>query len=153
MIKIVKATVKDLEIIRSLNQELFHYDLQFDDSLNVNWPKKNKKYYGDSIKSNNSCVLLIKVDDEVAGYLIGSISQSEDWRVVNKIAELENMLVVEKHRGKGLGSMLIQEFIEWARKKKVQRVRVVASAANEKTVHAYMKNGFAPYNNVMEMSL
>ena len=153
MISITPATMGDVEQVRARNQELFYHDSQFDTSLEVTWPKKNKKYYVDAIKSKNALVLVAKDERTVIGYLIGSMIAVEKWRTVKKIAELENMLIVKEYRGKGIGTQLIQAFLVWAKKKKAERVKVVASSQNKGAIQSYMKNGFREYNLVMEKQL
>lgn len=147
------ASIKDLGEIKELNQELFNHDFKFDKTLNVKWPSKNKKYYLASIKSKNSIVLVVKIEDKTAGYLIGSITSPESYRKIKKIAELDNMLVRKEYRGQGIGTSLIKEFLKWAKSKKMERVRVIASAENKLAINTYSKNGFRAYNQVMEMKI
>ncbi len=154
MIKIMKAKSKDVESVKSLNQKLFHNDFHFDDTLDVTWPTRNKKYYTDRIKEKNSLVLIAKNKSDIVGYLIGTIMKNHDnWRKINNLAELENMLVLEAYRGQGIGSKMINKFVKWAKSNKVKRARVVASAANNVAINAYKKNGFDSDNNVMEMNI
>jgi len=58
--KIRKATLKDLEAIRKLNQELFKYEYKnFDKTLNCNWPLNNKKYFINAITKRIQWLLLL----------------------------------------------------------------------------------------------
>lgn len=153
MIKIDKAKIKDLEAVKKLNQELFNYDFKFDKTLDLNWPKKNKKYYAQRIKSKNSITLIAKDGKTVIAYLVGSLMKVEGWRKLNKLAELENMLVLEKYRGQGIGSSLIKEFLKWAKTKKADRVKVIASSENLEAINAYKNNKFIEYNVVLEREI
>lgn len=153
MIKIRRASIKDVEAVRKLNQDLFEHNYQFNNTLNLKWPSKNKKYFVDRIKGKKSLCLVAENEDKIIGYLIGSIEKAEDWRKIKNIAEAENMLIIEEFRGRGIGTNLLKEFLKWAKSKGAERAFVVASASNEKAIRTYSKIGFVPYNNVMEMDL
>lgn len=152
MIKILKATIKDIDQVTALNQELFYDGYRFDNTLNVDWPKKNRKYYQEKIEGKKATTLIAKDDDQVVGYLIGSIKE-EDWRKVKEIAELENMLVDKKYRGKGIGSQLIQEFIKWAKKMGMKRAKVLASFDNKDAIGVYKKNSFFEHDITLEADI
>lgn len=150
---IKKATLRDLESIRKLNQELFYNDFKFDKTLNLHWPSKNKNYYKKRILDRNSLVLIAKSDDKIIGYLIGAISKAENYRKIRKIAELENMLVKKEHRGKKIGSQLIKGLFKWAKSKKISRLKVITSSKNKKAIGFYKKNSFFEYGLSLETKI
>lgn len=151
--KIRKAVIEDLKKIIELNRELFHYDLNFDKTLDTKWPDKNKEYFKERITGKNSIALVAEDGKKIIGYLLGAIRKAEGYRSIKKIAELENMFVVEEHRGKGIGKLLINKFMKWAKNKKMKRIRVVASAQNVRAIKLYKNNLFSEYDNVMEADI
>lgn len=151
--KIVKATLKDLESIRKLNQELFYHDYKFDKTLNLNWPSKNKDYYKKRILDKNSLVLIVKENNKAIGYLIGTITKCENYRKIHKIAELDNMLVKKEHRNQNIGSKLIKELFKWTKSKKFSRLKVVTSSKNKKAIRFYKKNSFFEYHLALEAKI
>lgn len=152
-VTIRKAKLSDLEDVRKLNQKLFYHDFEFDKTLNLSWPKKNKKYFKERILSKNSITLIAENNNLIVGYLIGTIVNSQDYRKAIKIAELENTLILPDYRGKKIGTRLIKEFFKWAKSKKIKRAKLIASAKNKRAISVYKKNSFFEYDLVMEANL
>lgn len=151
--KIRKASLKDLEQIKKLNQELFYHDYNFDNTLDLKWPDKNKEYYKKRITDKNSIALVAENEKNIVGYLFGAITEAQEYRNIKKIAELENMFIVKEHRGKGIGKKLIENFIQWAKNKKIKRIKVIASAQNQQAIEVYKKNRFSEYDLVLEADI
>jgi len=152
--EIRKASIKDLKDIIGLNKRLFKYDSEeFDDTLNFDWPSKNKEYFKESIINEDSIAIVVDNEGIIVGYLIGSIKEAENYRKINRIAELDNMFLLQEYRGRGIGSELCEKFIEWAKKKGLKIARVVASASNRLAISCYKKKGFKDYNLILEKEL
>ena len=64
--------------------------------------------------------------------------------------QLKNMFVLEEYRGKGIGTELINKFIEWCKERGTKRIRIVASVQNKKAIELYRKLGFNDYNLILE---
>ena len=56
------------------------------------------------------------------------------------------MYIDENYRRYGIGSLLINEFKKYCKEKKIQNIKVTASATNYNAIKFYMKNGFEDYN-------
>lgn len=156
--KIRKANIKDLEHILRLNQELFNEEFKkFDKTLNLNWTYSNKakKYFRERITKRNGFVEIVESDEKIIGYLCGGISEQlfYFYRQKAKHAELENMLIDKKCRGKNLGTKLAKNFVEWCKKNKVDYISVSASAGNKKSLNFYKKLGFKDYDLTLEMKI
>ncbi len=63
------------------------------------------------------------------------------------------MLVEEKFRRQGVGGKLINNFIDWCKKNKVNYVSATASTNNKQTLVVYKKLGFDDYDTILEMKL
>jgi len=153
-VKIQFATIKNLRDIQDLNHQLcIKENKEFDATINPDYPiqKQGEEYFKDRIK--NGCSLLAIVDGKVVGYLVGSISEVEDYRNISKIAEAENMFILENYRSKGIGKKLFQEFTKWCKSKKAQRIKAVASAQNIKAIEFYRREGFQDYDFVLEKEI
>lgn len=150
MISVRRAKLIDLESIRALNTELFLDSKRFDNTLNLNWPKENKKYYEKSISSKNKIVVVATSNERIIGYLMGSIQKIENYRIMSKVAELDNMLVLKEFRGIGAGSLLVKKFVEWAKSKAVRKIRVSAYAQNAGAIAFYKRNGLEEHSLVLE---
>jgi ribosomal protein S18 acetylase RimI-like enzyme len=151
--KIRKASIKDWTAIKALNQQLFFNDKTYDNTLDVSWPDKNEKYFKDRIRGKKTITFVAELNNQIVGYLIASIKKAEAYRTIKKLAELENMFVIQKYRGQGIGSELINYFFKWAHKERIERVQVIASSSNLKAIALYRKKGFQDYTVTLEKNI
>jgi GNAT superfamily N-acetyltransferase len=86
-------------------------------------------------------VYLCAIDEtKVVGFASMTIKNNL-WRLAN-LGHIDEMIVDEKHRGSGLGTQLLQEIIEHARRRGCVRVEL-DSSFHRKMAHAfYERNGF-----------
>lgn len=100
--EIIEATIEDLASIQELNQLLFVKEKrEFDSTLNPDWPFgiDAEKYFKKRIEKETGYVLLAYINNEIAGYLVGGISQKGSYRLIPFFAQLESIFVLEQHRG------------------------------------------------------
>ena len=105
-----KANIDDLYEIQKLNKELFELEFKnFDSTLIADWPltQEGKEYFEKAIK--NDIVLVACVDQEVVGYLTGSLNSQYSYNNIVQ-AELDNMCIMNEYRKLGIGSKLFEEF-------------------------------------------
>ena len=150
-----KANLKDLKDILKLNLELFKKEYEeYDKSLNLKWTyKEGKKYFRNRITKKDGFVEVVEYKGKIIGYLCGEIAERLFYRKKAKYAELENMLVEKKFRGKGLGSKLTKDFINWCKKNRIDYISVRASVGNKFTINFYRELGFKDYDLTLEMKL
>ena len=74
---------------------------------------------------------------DVKGIVVGLI----DIKIRKKIGDIENLVVLPRYRGKGIGKALLEKAIEFL-KDKVEKIRVETPIQNKKAVEFYFKNGF-----------
>jgi len=150
-----KARENELETIQDLNYQLFQHDEEFDSSLNMNWPfeKIGHNYFRIRITGKEGICLVAEVDGQIVGYLAGAMIKPYSYRKIKKQAELENTLVKEDFRGQGIGEDLFREFINWSKKQGAERIKVTASAENQKAIKFYKRVGFASYTAELEYEI
>lgn len=151
-INIRKANIEDLKTIQDLNYMLFKLeDENWDDSLNVDWPyeKAGKDYFKDTIE--NDIMLVAEADNKIVGYLAGYICNSSFNRI--KLAELDNMLVLEEYRKYGIGTLLINEFKSIVKEHEVESIKVTASYKNRKAIEFYIKNEFVEWDLTLRCNI
>lgn len=150
------ASPENLKAIQDLNKQLFDMEYEaYDKTLNIEWTygPVGEKYFTDRIKDEDGCALVAYAEEKVVGYLVGGLAESEAYRVVPKLAELENMFVLPEYRSQGVGTLLNQSFIDWCRGKGVKRLKVVAAAPNQVAIGFYRKGGFTDYALTLEIEL
>ena len=92
-IAIRKATIDDLIIIQELNNGLFELEKEnYDSTLTRNWPltDEGKEYFTDLI--NNSYVIVAELDNNIVGYLTGSINEKGTYEEI-QYGEINNMFI------------------------------------------------------------
>jgi len=154
-LKIRNAEIEDLSTILDLNLRLFNNDSQYDPTLNCDWTKteEGKEYFRARIQEDDGCTFVALVNETIVGYLVGDLKESGSYRGNLKIAQLENMFVLEGSRSQNVGKRLCQEFNVWAKDKSADRLQVVASAGNQRAIEFYQKNGFQDYDVTLEMKI
>ena len=153
MIKIERATLKDLSDIQHLNNKLFELEIaDFDPNLTPNWPLSDagKEYFTDMIE--NHFVLIAKDDNWIIGYFAGTIGITEIY-TKGTLAEIDNMFIKLDYRKRGVGKMFLDVFKAECIKNKITSIQVVASARNTNAIAFYEKNGFAPHNTTLNLNL
>ena len=124
--------------------------------MDCNWTKgdEGRKYFSDRIQEDSGCTLVALVDGNIVGYLVGGmVVEPESYRTIPQMAELENMYTLEEVRSRGIGTKLSQKFTDWSKEKGAKRLKVVASAQNQRAIDFYKRNGFEDYNLTLERDL
>lgn len=148
-IKIRKAAINDLEDIQRLNQLLFIKEQrEYDEKYNINWPYENDgiEYFSKELADSDRIVFLARDDNKAIGYLAASSEQSSKYINNMKIAELDNMFVLDDYRGKGIGTQLVKNFKNWAKEISAERLIVTASFGNQSGIDFYHKHGFEDFD-------
>jgi len=68
-------------------------------------------------------------------------------------AELDNMFIKEDYRKFGIGSKMMNAFLDWTREQGAKRVLVTASIGNVNTIKFYEKHGFDKLNVTLRKEL
>jgi ribosomal protein S18 acetylase RimI-like enzyme len=96
-------------------------------------------------------VLLLAVDDDAAiGYTLGHVLDvgetwiPDTWRTGPRIAEIESLSVLPEHRGRGVGSALMDALEREFQALGISDVIVGALPGNEPAVELYRRRGFRP---------
>jgi GNAT superfamily N-acetyltransferase len=154
---IQKAEAKDFDAIQNLNSQLFNFEHDsFDKNWNVNWPFEEKaiKYFYDAISQEKFLALVAKDGEKIVGYLIGVIYEKVPTHIkAEKLAELENMFVLEDYRSHGIGKMLITKLKDWCKENDVEILKVGTLFKNTKAINFYKENGFEEDEIVLQMKL
>ena len=153
MINIRQARADEVEKLQFLDDEVFIHDVKFDPDLDMTWAKneKGKVFFTNALNDPNSYCLIAEDTDKAVGYLVAS-SKEISYRK-SKCAELQNMGVSPDYRSQGIGSMLIQKCLEWAKEQGYQKVYVNAYFGNIDAIKFYKKNGFSEIDLGLEVDL
>jgi ribosomal protein S18 acetylase RimI-like enzyme len=141
MIKIRPATIEDISDLQRLNRELFKDNVRYMPDLDLSWPDEKGKVYFIELVSDPKSLCLIAEDGAIkVGYLAGG-PKEVDYSL-SKYAELQNMCVTDGYRSQGVGALLIDKFLEWAKDNKYDKAFMNAYLKNEGALSFYKKHGF-----------
>lgn len=136
------AMPDDFDRCFPLLEQLYHGDI----GINV------KEVFNKLVKNKRSCVMMAEQCGKTLGVLIGSYYLDIDWE--DMVAKIQALIVEDKHRNKGIGKRLVQQFLERAKQK---GCRAVTSRVNRKNQTARLfheKLGFEEaetYEYILEL--
>ena len=151
MMEIRPARLEDLPKLLEFEQEIAAYERNFDESL-----KKGKIHYYDLkgfIKSSDVEVLVAEIEKEVVGSGYAKIIGSQPYEKPQEFGYLGFMYVNPNWRRKGINKEIVNQLIEWLRKRGVLEVRLNVYNENRGAKEAYTKTGFKTSSVEMRMSL
>lgn len=132
-IEISQARYRDLDQLADLLAELFTLESDFR-------PDRKKQLRGLSMILDNPAlgrIFVLRDQDRVVGManMLITVSTSEGCRVVL----LEDVIVRNEYRGKGLGRRLVEHALAWAKTEGMTRVTLLADRDNGAALGFYRK--------------
>lgn len=143
--KIRNATLKDVQSIQELNNQLFDLELKESDVYLIkDWPlsKEGEEYFTNAIL--NGYVLVCENKNLIVGYLLGEEIEVPYYNF--KIAELCNMCIDTNYRKTGIGQKLFEKFKADFEERNIKNFTVTASFKNISAINFYKKLGFIETN-------
>ncbi len=148
-IKILTAKSEDWELIQKLNNQVFLHDQENDDDLDINWPftPKGIEYYKKLADGKYGKCYIAYLEDKPVGYVALAIKDFGYRK--SKYVEIENIGINPEYRSQGIGKLLVDETVKWAKEQKATKLFVSAYWNNKKAINFYKKNGF--YESGLEL--
>ncbi|MBR2709333.1 GNAT family N-acetyltransferase [Candidatus Saccharibacteria bacterium] len=140
-----KATIEDFKTVQQFGYDLLEYERKnWDKELDPSWPfsEEGAVKYKQAIEEK--ITLIAEKDERPVGFLIGKIlpSNPKDARHLTT-AYLENIYVTPDVRGKSVSKGLIEGFMDYCKKEKVDRIDVMVNAKNAAAIKFYEKSGYS----------
>ena len=129
-----KATENDVPVILGLIQELASFERE-PDAVAVTEPELLQDGFGES--PSFSC-FVATIESKVVGMALFYPCYST-WK--GKSWHLEDLIVTEPYRGKGIGFALLKKFIFFAHNTGVRRIQWVVLDWNPPAINFYEKHG------------
>ncbi len=128
-----KATSEDIKAITKLLYHLFTQEVEF-----VFNKKLHKKALRKIINNNDIGEIFVVVKKEK---IIGCVNilYTISSALGGTVALLEDMIITPKHRGKSVGTKLLQYTIKYLTKKQIQRITLLTDKDNYKA-HQFYEN-------------
>ena len=148
--KIIKATIQELEKLKDISQRTFYETFAPDNT------EENMKEYMESAFSNeklrseledpNAEIYFAELDDHTAGYLKINTGPSQTELKDHNALEIERIYILSEFQGNKIGQLLFEEAIAIARNKGVDFVWLGVWEHNHHAIRFYEKNGFAAFD-------
>ena len=134
--KLTKAIHSDIPELVELLRTLFEQEAEFEPNSET-----QRKALSKIILDPKIGIILVARDDEK---ILGMINLlfTESTALGSKVANLEDMVVLAKSRGEGIGSKLIDHAISEAKKEGCKRITLLTDIENTKAQSFYQKKGF-----------
>lgn len=149
------AREADLPAVHALDRQLFAVDAQWDETMDLGWTDSldGQDFFRERCHGRDGILLVAEDAGAVIGFLAAGLLPAAVYRRVRQVAELECMYVLPAYRGQGVGRGLVAEYLGWAAASGAPRARVEVTAQNREATRFYEREGFAPFNLILEQPL
>lgn len=151
-ISIRQAKAADFSALVVLGSKLLQYDNAFDASIDLNWlqNESGSAFLKERLEGKGGVVFLAEDGQKPIAYAAVALVEAESYRKIKVIAELEELFVLEEYRRAGIGKKLVEQFSLWAKESNAEKVSVIVSSANLRSIDFYRRMGFLDYDLVLE---
>jgi GNAT superfamily N-acetyltransferase len=154
-VEIRRARAGDVDAYLTVASGLWHEDAGTHDPevMNTDWPAQHGRASFESLLGDPDRVALFAdVRGELAGGVMGSYPDLTPF-VRQREARLNSLWVLPEHRGAGVGGLLVEAFLDWARDRGAKYAVVTAFAANATAIRLYEGRGFRPHTVTLRADL
>jgi ribosomal-protein-alanine N-acetyltransferase len=104
-------------------------------------PWSAESYLAEMCRPDSIMLRLVSDENETIGFVVGRIISAGTTDIVAE-SEIYNIAVTPANRGKGNGQLLLDAFIDAARKKGARMVWLEVRESNSTAIAFYGRNGF-----------
>jgi GNAT superfamily N-acetyltransferase len=154
-VRVRRAGADDIDSLLTISSGLWAEDAGTHDLevMNTDWPAQHGRASFVALVDDPDRVgLLAEIGGELAGGLMGSFPGLTPF-VRLREARLNSLWVLPDHRGAGVGGLLVEAFLDWAREREAPYAVVTAFAANPAAVHLYERHGFGSHTVTLRTPL
>ncbi len=140
-----KATDDDLSAITQLYREQFREMAKLMPDF-IKEGEQSTEFIKNTIENDNSDILVYEYNGNIVGFvLLQSKSRPDfDFIVPKKFCYIMDIIVTEKHRGKGFGTELLNSAKDWAKEQNCNFINLDVLVNNPRAIKLYSKLGFIP---------
>lgn len=143
---------RDYNLLAALNEEIqtIHHRMHPDIFKPYNKTTINS-FFKATVEKDNTTVFVAKETGTALGYaLVFSIDSAENaFQYPRKYILLDQLLVLEKHRAKGIGKLLMDAVFAFAESQHIASVEVHHWTNNKTASHFFLKYGFKNYQETL----
>ena len=109
--------------------------------------------YRAKLEQENSYFTFVKNNDNICGFLYGYFVNLPSLFAENKVGYLDTVFISKECRGKGLSSVMKDEFLSWLKEREIKNCRVNIVTTNENAIAIYKKWGFTTNEKLLTREL
>lgn len=149
--QIRKAKRDDFNNFKELREEdILEYSKVIKEKIKIPSDKElTKEFLGLMSSKKNIILFVCDEQNKTRGYLIGSIFNN----IWQKSAYIDDLFIKKSYKRKGLGKLLISEFIRYVKKNKIKKCKLQVNVKNKKAISLYKNLGFKLYSYEMDLKL
>jgi len=152
MVKIRKATLKDIERIIELYREFEKFCLELGEFKNTPYDREaqfKRKRLEKVIQSRNRIIFVA----EMEGVLVGFVrirKEKRNWEyIVENTGNIQVFYIKKEFRGKGISSQLKNAAIRWFKEEDIIHISIESHIKNNLAKNIYKKWEFQEYETEM----
>lgn len=127
-IKIREATMNDYEVLYEIFEEgdIYHQQALPHIFKKPDGSVRTKEFISSIISDENEILFVAELNDTMIGVIHIRISEAPyiDIMVPRRYAVIDNIVVLNAYRGKGVGKMLIKKAHEWISNKEIKHIEL-----------------------------
>lgn len=138
------ALPEDVLEISKLWQMFMEYNAQFDYSFKVQ-DKITGRFARElqhRIDDPNYRLTVAEVDKELVGYSLSYVSKKPYFFKLGKFGFIGDLFVLEQHRRKGYGRLLVDDAVEFFKRKNINQIELLVADENINTVKFWEEMGY-----------
>jgi ribosomal protein S18 acetylase RimI-like enzyme len=114
-----------------------------------------EEWFRKDLSNQATIIYLAKVDHQIAGLIQVMIRNNPDDPIFRKrrYAHIEDIIVAQTHRGKGVGRFLMEAAQEWAKIRGACAVDLWVWKGNENAIEFYEHLGYQTIRQAMQLKL
>jgi ribosomal protein S18 acetylase RimI-like enzyme len=154
-VRIRRAGAHDVDALLTISTGLWREDAGTHDPevMNTDWPQQHGRASFEALAQDPDRVgLLAEIGGALAGGLMGSYLELTPF-VRLREARLNSLWVLPSHRGAGVGGLLVDAFLDWARERGAPYAVVTAFTANPAAIGLYERHGFGSHTVTLRAPL
>ena len=138
-----KATNNDITAISELYREQFREMAKLIPDF-IKEGNQNTEFIENTITNCESDILVYEENGKVIGFILIQAKTRPDFEfmIPGKYCYIMDIIVTEKHRGKGFGTALMNAAKDWAKKQECNFINLDVLVNNPDAIRLYNKLGF-----------
>jgi ribosomal protein S18 acetylase RimI-like enzyme len=151
------ATMGDYDAICRLLKQVDQHHVEILPNVfkSFDGPARPRELIASHVEASDAAYILAEMDSKLVGFVNLKKAAHPNYPMFkpHEFALIENLVVDEAHRRKGVGTILFEEARKWALARDLKHIQLTVWVANAPATAFYAKLGFKPIHARMELPL